>query len=167
MNENKNQSNYIDEFFESGNLGLKIKQTFMADFGWLGVLLPITVVVIASTHRYLRIFGIGLRLNSLVSFEIFLLIILAFAFVIIGGFSLSMAIIQHERSKHYLNNWPNFDPIKREVVINKMEDFATEKYGDQQYRQSVRSLVIPKEQNIENGTLINLVKAIDEEGKEE
>jgi len=161
------QSNYTDEFFERGHWGLKSKQILIALLGWIGVVIPVTFVSIAFTKQHLKIFGIDLRLDDVVSFGIFLMIILVFSFVIIGGFSISMAIIQQERSKHYLNNWPNFDPIKREVIINRMEAFATEKYGEQEYRYKVRTLVIPEELNIENGKLLDLVKEIDNEDKED
>lgn len=154
---NKNQ-NYEDDFFSKGNLVIKVKQSLIALFGWITVLIPMLILGMILKRHGLKIFGIYVDFKDLVIFGEFLLIILIFTFVVIGAFSISMAIIQHERSRHYLDKWPNFNPIERQVVIDKLNEFATSKYGDEEFRENVRTFVVPKELNIEDGKLQNLIK---------
>ncbi|WP_338232628.1 hypothetical protein [Companilactobacillus muriivasis] len=149
MKEKNRQQLYTDKYFESGNLWLKIRQTIVAIIGWLAVIVPIVITVTSFWASF------NPKIPHIWSFregiyEIkFIGIILLFAFVMTAIFSMGMTIIQNRKRDRVVEQWPTFNPINQKKRKKTIDDFIDGRFGDQEFRENVRSYDVQPEQNLE------------------
>ncbi|ALB29571.1 hypothetical protein [Companilactobacillus heilongjiangensis] len=149
MKEKNRQQLYTDKYFESGHLWLKIRQTFFAIIGWVAVIVPIVITITS----FWAIFNP--KIPHVWSFregiyEIkFIGIILLFAFVMTAIFSTGMTIIQNRKRDRVVEQWPTFNPINQKKRKKTIDYFIDNRFGDQEFRENVRSYDVQPEQNLE------------------
>jgi len=149
MNEKNRQQLYTDKYFESGHLWLKIYQTFVAIIGWVAVIVPIVITITSFWASF------NPKVPHIWSFregiyEIkFIGIILLFAFVMTAIFSTGMTIIQNRKRDRVVEQWPTFNPINQKKRKKTIDDFIDNRFGDQEFRENVRSYDVQPEQNLE------------------
>lgn len=149
MNEKDRQQLYTDKYFESGHLWLKIRQTIVAILGWLAVIIPIAITVTSFWASFdPRIPHIWSYHEGI--FEIkFIGIILLFAWAITTIFSIGMTIIQNRKRARLVEQWPTFDPINQKKRKQTIDKFIDHRFGDQEFRENVRTYDVQPEQNLE------------------
>jgi len=149
MKEKNRQQLYTDKYFESGHLWLKIYQTFVAIIGWVAVIVPIVITITSFWASF------NPKVPHIWSFregiyEIkFIGIILLFAFVMTAIFSIGMTIIQNRKRDRVVEQWPTFNPINQKKRKEAIDDFIDNRFGDQEFRENVRSYDVQPEQNLE------------------
>jgi len=149
MKEKNRQQLYTDEYFESGHLWLKIWQTIIAIIGWVAVIVPIVITVTSFWASF------NPKIPHIWSFregiyEIkFIGIILLFAFVMTAIFSMGMTIIQNRKRDRVVEQWPTFNPINQKKRKKTIDDFIDGRFGDQEFRENVRSYDVQPEKNLE------------------
>lgn len=149
MKEKNRQQLYTDKYFESGHLWLKIRQTFVAIIGWVAVIVPIVITITSFWASF------NPKIPHIWSFregiyEIkFIGIILLFAFVMTAIFSTGMTIIQNRKRDRVVEQWPTFNPINQKKRKKTIDDFIDNRFGDQEFRENVRSYDVQPEQNLE------------------
>lgn len=149
MKEKNRQQLYTDKYFESGHLWLKIWQTIVAIIGWIAVIVPIVITLTSFWASFDE------RVPHIWSFregiyEIkFIGIILLFAFVMTAIFSTGMTIIQNRKRDRVVEQWPTFNPINQKKRKEAIDDFIDNRFGDQEFRENVRSYDVQPEQNLE------------------
>jgi len=149
MKEKNRQQLYTDKYFESGHLWLKIYQTFVAIIGWVAVIVPIVITITSFWASF------NPKIPHIWSFregiyEIkFIGIILLFAFVMTAIFSTGMTIIQNRKRDRVVEQWPTFNPINQKKRKKTIDDFIDNRFGDQEFRENVRSYDVQTEQNLE------------------
>lgn len=149
MKEKNRQQLYTDKYFESGHLWLKIYQTFVAIIGWVAVIVPIVITITSFWASF------NPKVPHIWSFregiyEIkFIGIILLFAFVMTAIFSTGMTIIQNRKRDRVVEQWPTFNPINQKKRKKTIDDFIDNRFGDQEFRENVRSYDVQPEQNLE------------------
>jgi len=149
MKEKNRQQLYTDKYFESGHLWLKIYQTFVAIIGWVAVIVPIVITITSFWASF------NPKVPHIWSFregiyEIkFIGIILLFAFVMTAIFSTGMTIIQNRKRDRVVEQWPTFNPINQKKRKKTIDYFIDNRFGDQEFRENVRSYDVQPEQNLE------------------
>lgn len=149
MKEKNRQQLYTDEYFEKGHLLLKIRQTIIAIIGWLAVIIPIVITVTSFWASF------NPKIPHIWSFregiyEIkFIGIILVFAWIMTMIFSIGMTIIQNRKRDRVVEQWPTFNPINQKMRKETIDDFIDKRFGDQEFRENVRSYDVQPEQNLE------------------
>lgn len=149
MKDKNRQQLYTDEYFESGHLLLKIRQTLAAIIGWLAVIIPIVITVTSFWASF------NPKVPHIWSFhegiyEIkFIGIILIFAWFMTAIFSIGMTIIQNRKRDRVVEQWPTFDPINQKKRKQTIDDFIDKRFGDQEFRENVRSYDVQPKQNLE------------------
>lgn len=149
MKEKNQQQLYTDKYFESGHILLKIRQTIVAIIGWLAVIIPIVITVTSFWASF------NPKIPHIWSFsegiyEIkFIGIILVFAWVMTVIFSTGMTIIQNRKRARVVEQWPTFNPIDQKKRKQTIDDFIDQRFGDQEFRENVRSYDVQPEQNLE------------------
>ncbi|WP_334329204.1 hypothetical protein [Companilactobacillus sp. HBUAS59699] len=149
MKDKNRQQLYTDEYFEKGHLLLKIRQTIIAIIGWLAVIIPIVITVTSFWASF------DPKIPHLWSFkegiyEIkFIGIILVFAWVMTMIFSIGMTIIQNRKRDRVVEQWPTFNPINQKMRKETIDNFIDKRFGDQEFRENVRSYDVQPEQNLE------------------
>lgn len=149
MKENNKQQLYTDEYFESGHWLLKIRQTIIAIIGWLAVIIPIVITVTSFWASF------NPKIPHIWSFkegiyEIkFIGIILLFSWVMTVIFSVGMTIIQNRKRDRVVEQWPTFNPIDQKKRKQTIDDFIDKRFGNQEFRENVRSYDVQPEQNLE------------------
>lgn len=102
------QQLYTDEYFEKGHWLLKIRQTLMSLIGWLAVIIPIVITVTSFWASFNpKIPHIWSYPEGILEIK-FIGVILLFAFVMSGIFSISMTIIQNRKRQRLVQQWPTF-----------------------------------------------------------
>lgn len=148
MKEKNRQQLYTDEYFEKGHILLKIRQTLIALVGWLAVIIPIVITVTSFWASF------DDRIPHLWSFhegiyEIkFIGIVLIFCWVMTLVFSIGMTIIQNRKRNRVVEQWPTFNPINQKKRKQTIDDFIDHRFGDQEFRENVRSYDVQPEQNL-------------------
>jgi len=143
------QQLYTDKYFEKGHWLLKIWQTIIAILGWLAVIIPIVITVTSFWASF------NPKIPHIWSFregiyEIkFIGIILLFAFVMTAIFSMGMTIIQNRKRDRVVEQWPTFNPINQKKRKKTIDDFIDGRFGDQEFRENVRSYDVQPEKNLE------------------
>ena len=143
------QQLYTDKYFEKGHWFLKIRQTIIALIGWLAVIIPIVITVTSFWASF------NPKIPHVWSFregiyEIkFIGIILLFAFVMTAIFSTGMTIIQNRKRDRVVEQWPTFNPINQKKRKKTIDYFIDNRFGDQEFRENVRSYDVQPEQNLE------------------
>ncbi|WP_119318035.1 hypothetical protein [Companilactobacillus formosensis] len=148
MKEDKQQL-YTDKFFESGHWLLKIRQVLIATIGWLAVIIPIVITVLAFWASF------DSRVPHLWSYhegiyEIkFIGVILIFAWVMTLIFAISMTIIQNRKRDRIVEQWPTFNPINQKERKKTIDDFIDKRFGPKEFREHVKNYTVKPEQNLE------------------
>lgn len=148
MKEDKQQL-YTDKFFESGHWLLKIRQVLIAIIGWLAVIIPIVITVLAFWASF------DSRVPHLWSYhegiyEIkFIGVILIFAWVMTLIFAISMTIIQNRKRDRIVEQWPTFNPINQKERKKTIDDFIDKRFGPKEFREHVKNYTVKPEQNLE------------------
>lgn len=147
---------YTDLYFEPGHWWRKIWQTVVALVGWCAVIVPVIVTVQSYTAARTG-FGTPFWTYSEGLFEIeFIGMILAFCAVIILTYTLSMTIIQVRKRARLVDQWPTFDPIERDQRRDAVAAFMDQRFGDADFRHTVRTYWVEPEQNLETNALQRL-----------
>lgn len=106
LNKEQTEENYSysDLFFEKGHWFLKIKQVFIALFGWVCFIVPTFITIASFLYTTSKgKYGIAFWRYSEGVLEIkFLLILLAFCVVITFTYAASMTIIQNNRRESFI-----------------------------------------------------------------
>jgi len=148
MKEDKQQL-YTDKFFESGHWLLKIRQVLIAIIGWLAVIIPIVITMLAFWASF------DSRVPHLWSYhegiyEIkFIGVILIFAWVMTLIFAISMTIIQNRKRDRIVEQWPTFNPINQKERKKTIDDFIDKRFGPKEFREHVKNYTVKPEQNLE------------------
>lgn len=143
------QQLYTDKFFESGHWLLKIRQILIAIIGWLAVIIPIVITVLAFWASF------DSRVPHLWSYhegiyEIkFIGIILIFAWVMTLIFAISMTIIQNRKRDRIVEQWLTFNPINQKERKKTIDDFIDKRFGPKEFRENVHNYTVKPEQNLE------------------
>lgn len=147
--EKKRQQLYTDKYFESGHWFLKIWQTLVAIIGWLAVIIPIVITVTSFWASFDdRVPHIWSYHEGI--FEIkFIGIILLFSWVMTTIFSVSMTIIQNRKRDRVVEQWPTFNPINQKKRKQAIDEFIDQRFGDQEFRENVKTYDVQPEQNLE------------------
>ena len=64
-------------------------------------------------------------------------------------FSTGMTIIQNRKRDRVVEQWPTFNPINQKKRKKTIDDFIDNRFGDQEFRENVRSYDVQPEQNLE------------------
>lgn len=158
--ENKQQL-YTDEYFEKGHWLLKIRQTLIGLIGWLAVIIPIVITVTAFWASFdPKIPHIWSYSEGILEIH-FIGVILLFAFVMSGIFSISMTIIQNRKRQRLVQQWPTFNPINQKKRENTIDTFIDKRFGNKEFRENVRTYNVQPEQNLDTDEIQKLYDAHD------
>lgn len=155
------QQLYTDKYFESGHLLLKIRQTIVAILGWVAVIVPIVITVTSFWASFNpKIPHIWSYHEGI--FEIkFIGIILIFAWAMTTIFSIGMTIIQNRKRARVVEQWPTFNPINQKKRKQTIDDFIDQRFGNQEFRENVRTYDVQPEQNLETHQIQKLYERND------
>lgn len=143
------QQLYTDKFFESGHWLLKIRQVLIATIGWLAVIIPIVITVLAFWASFdPRVPHLWAYHEGIYEIK-FIGIILIFAWVMTLIFAVSMTIIQNRKLDRIVEQWPTFNPINQKERKKTIDDFIDKRFGPKEFRENVRSYTVKPEQNLE------------------
>lgn len=150
------QQLYTDEYFEKGHWLLKICQTLMSLIGWLAVIIPIVITVTSFWASFNpKIPHIWSYPEGILEIK-FIGVILLFAFVMSGIFSISMTIIQNRKRQRLVQQWPTFNPINQKKRENTIDTFIDKRFGDKGFRENVRTYNVQPEQNLDTDEIHKL-----------
>lgn len=150
------QQLYTDEYFEKGHWLLKIRQTLMSLIGWLAVIIPIVITVTSFWASFNpKIPHIWSYPEGILEIK-FIGVILLFAFVMSGIFSISMTIIQNRKRQRLVQQWPTFNPINQKKRENTIDTFIDKRFGDKGFRENVRTYNVQPEQNLDTDEIHKL-----------
>ena len=153
--ENKQQL-YTDEYFEKDHWLLKIRQTLMSLIGWLAVIIPIVITITSFWASFNpRVPHIWSYHEGILEIK-FIGIILLFAFVMSGIFSISMTIIQNRKRQRLVQQWPTFNPINQKKRENTIDTFIDKRFGNKEFRENVRTYNVQPEQNLDTDEIHKL-----------
>ncbi|WP_283679769.1 hypothetical protein [Lentilactobacillus sp. Marseille-Q4993] len=158
-------NNFTDDFFEPGHLVVKMKETAIAIVGWLSVLIPVGIIIVIVNQGELDFGTLRIPFHELITFFEALIILLVSIFIMVGFFSISMAMIQRRRKKRILEVWPTFDPQNQEEIKNKLSQFADQKFGNDEFRTNIKHYRVRPSQNILDDELQRIVKDASLEGR--
>ncbi|WP_119327124.1 hypothetical protein [Companilactobacillus musae] len=147
--EKNKQQLYTDQYFESGHIFLKIRQTLVAIIGWIAVIVPIAITITSFwasfDNRIPHIWAYHEGLYEL----LFIGLILIFAFFMTAIFSISMTLIQNRKRDRLVEQWPTYNPINQKKRKKVIDDFIDQRFGDQEFRENVRTYDVQPDQNLE------------------
>lgn len=150
------QQLYTDDYFSRGHWGLKIWQTFVAIMGWLCVLVPVFITVWSYLGTTIGKVQPIWRYHEGI-FEIqFIGIILLFLAVVSLIFTVSMTIIQTRKRDRLVEQWPTFNPINQKARETELDKFMNNRFGDDQFRQTVRNYRVESDQNLDTDEIHQL-----------
>lgn len=150
------QQLYTDEYFEKGHWLLKIRQTLMSLIGWLAVIIPIVITVTSFWASFNpQIPHIWSYPEGILEIK-FIGVILLFAFIMSGIFSISMTIIQNRKRQRLVQQWPTFNPINQKKRENTIDTFIDKRFGDKEFRENVRTYNVQPEQNLDTDEIHKL-----------
>lgn len=147
--EETKQQLYTDQYFESGHIFLKIWQTIVAILGWLAAIIPIAITITSFwasfDSRIPHIWAYHEGIHEL----LFIGIILVFAFSMTAIYSITMTLIKNRKRDRLVEQWPTFNPINQKKRKKVIDDFIDQRFGDQEFRENVRTYNVQPEQNLE------------------
>lgn len=150
------QQLYTDEYFEKGHWLLKIRQTLMSLIGWLAVIIPIVITVTSFWSSFNpKVPHIWSYPEGILEIK-FIGVILLFAFVMSGIFSISMTIIQNRKRQRLVQQWPTFNPINQKKRENTIDIFIDKRFGNKKFRENVRTYNVQPEQNLDTDEIHKL-----------
>ncbi len=156
LKKNDKQQLYTDDYFEKGHWLRKIFQTLIALIGWFCVIIPIVITVTAFWANFNpKIPHLWSYAEGILEIR-FIGVILFFAFVMSGIFAISMTIIQNRKRDRLVEQWPTFNPINQRRREDTLAKFIDHRFGDQEFRENVRTLDIQPEQNLDTDTIQKL-----------
>lgn len=139
---------YTDEYFESGHIWLKIRQTVIAIVGWMLVFIPllVTVMSVAGFYNH-RIWQFWRSKTGILQVQFFALVLL-FMFILTAIFTISMAIIQNRKRERLVEQWPTFDPIDQKKRKQELNTFMNQRFGAAEFREHVQTYQVRPNQNL-------------------
>lgn len=149
------QYGYTDEYFSKGQWLLKIRQTIIALFSWICVIVPSYITIATFTsHLTKGKHGQAFWKYSEGIDEIwFLIYLLLFAAIITFIYATSMTIIQNFRREGTIEKWPTFDSIDDINKKQLSDGFMNKHFGSQALRHNIRYFDVQPEQNLEDNEL--------------
>ncbi|WP_225420421.1 hypothetical protein [Lapidilactobacillus bayanensis] len=145
-----------DQYFESGHWILTIWQSILAVLAWLVVILPFVWLALPfvmpewAVHLNFRTY-----FEELFTFK-FLHWFLLIAVGLVTIFSVSLTIRNNHRFKHLISKEVLHDETRLVVRRRVLGDFYDERFGVQEFRESVRFYSIKAVQNLEVSTVKDL-----------
>lgn len=157
---------FQDDFFEKGHLLRKIWQIIIAIFGWALVIIPIVLTYFIWTRPTINVFGYRIQLQGGFFTLEYLTVVLLFAFLVSAVYVIGMSILQNRKRARLVEQWPTFDPLQSTEKRDIQEAFITERFGNAEFRQNVRTYTVKPEQNLETNQLNKLTGDIAEKSKQ-
>lgn len=154
---------FSDAYFSRGHWLLKIRQTLVGLLGWVCAIVPLVMTYFILTRSSLTFFGHTVTLTNGVFTVEYLAILLLFCFATAGVLTVTMTLIQNRKRQRIVQEWPTYDPLKSARQREALEDFMTQRFGPQQWRENVRSFVVTPDKNLETDTLSDLTRDIRKE----
>lgn len=150
------QQMYTDAYFEKGHWGLKIWQTLIALFGWLAVIIPIVITVTAFWASFdPRVPHVWSYPEGIAEIK-FIGILLIFSLIMAIIFSVSMTLIQNRKRERLVQQWPTYNPINQKKREQTLAHFIDQRFGPEEFRESVRTYDVQPEQNLATDTIKEL-----------
>lgn len=149
---------YEDKYFKPGNRALKIKEGFITLVGWAFVMGLMTLVLISSMSH------IDTRLPQLlphtqdfyaINHLAFILVTLSIISFLISIF---LTIMNNYRNDSFYNSTSVLDQERERKRERLFEHFDDERFGDEQYRHSVKYCRIVPDKCLEINTYQKLYK---------
>ncbi|KRL90154.1 hypothetical protein [Lactobacillus kalixensis] len=158
---NIDENNYYDSYFEKGHIWLKIIQTIVMIFSWIVFFLPCIITTLTyiahQTHGrygyYFWHYSEGYDMINL------LLVILLFAVAMIAVFCISFGYVQAQRARGLVTKWPMYNVKENMEKRQRIEDYMEARFGNIEYRHSVRNYTVKPEQNIAKDVFKNVIEA--------
>lgn len=150
---------FTDLFFEKGHYLLKIRQILCSIIGWIFFFVP-TFITIANYLYFLSHGRIGWQLWKYTEgLEMIhsLMIILAFAVVMIFTFTVSMTLIQNNRRESFVEKWPTFDTVSSIERQKRASVFMSSRFGSAEFRQNVRYFDVTPDKNLGHNELARII----------
>ncbi|AEJ23256.1 hypothetical protein WKK_01910 [Weissella koreensis KACC 15510] len=151
------QYGFTDEYFSKGKWLLKIRQTIIALFSWICVIVPSYITIATFTsHLTKGKYGHAFWKYSEGIDEIwFLIYLLLFAATVTFIYATSMTIIQNFRREGTIEKWPTFDSIDDINKKQLSDGFMNKRFGSRALRHNIRYFDVQPEQNLEDNELPN------------
>lgn len=149
---------YTDDFYQPGHWLLKIRQSCFGLLGWGVTAIPLIMAYLIMTRTTITIMGHPIRLNVDPFTTSYLAIILLFCFGVAGVVSLTLVLIQNRKRNRIVEQWPTYDPLKAKHHEEVLEQYISNRFGDQSYRQSIRHYTVQPEQNLPTDELTTISK---------
>ncbi|MGM0238798.1 cell division protein [Enterococcus sp. AZ103] len=147
-----------DKFFEKGHLGLKIFQTVIGSIGWLGVFLPFVWIFTPILFPKLNISQYFHSYSEEIRSLMFLVLFLAVAFVIILITYVALTLWNNHRFGGLLRKENTFDEERLNKRRNLLNNCYTDRFGDKDFRHTVKYYAVKEEQNLDTHFISDLFK---------
>ncbi|GEK29668.1 hypothetical protein [Furfurilactobacillus siliginis] len=155
---------YADNYFSRGHQGLKIWQTLVVIFGWVLLVIPLVFVTGGLLQGWPHTIWQHAHNRSNILATI---MILLFAFVLAGMFSITATLIQNRRRKRIVRQWPTFNLQTTTAKTDALEKYMTTKFGSEEERLNVRNYQVQPEQNLDTDTFQKIISAQNREAKKD
>lgn len=149
---------YTDDFYQPGHWLLKIRQLFFGILGWIVAAIPLIVAYLIMTRTTITIMGYRVQLAMDHFTAVYLIVILLFCFGVTGVVSLTLVLIQNRKRKQIVEQWPTYDPLVAKHHEAVLEQFISDRFGNQAFRQHVRHYTVQPDQNLKTSELTAISK---------
>lgn len=153
---------YADNYFSRGYGGLKFWQTLAVIFGWILLVAPLVFIAGGLSQGWRHTIWQHARSRNNIWATI---LILLFAFVLAGMFSITATLIQNRRRKRIVRQWPTFNLQTTTAKTAALEKYMTVNFGSEETRLNVRNYQVQPEQNLETDTFQKIISAQEEANK--
>ncbi|EAC5223190.1 hypothetical protein BI336_01245 [Listeria monocytogenes] len=155
--EEMNEKFIEDQFFESGHIGLKLRQIGITILAWISYFIPFGLVLFPILFLKERViifaaFDTAIRIFRIL--DVFLLI--AIIFIIIY-----FLFLTHKTNKYYserLQKKITYNEENLKVRESILEDFFAERFGEKTEREAAQFVSIPEEKNLDENTIRDLYR---------
>lgn len=147
-----------DKYYEKGHWGTKIIQTIVAIIGWVGVILPFIWVFSPIVFPNLSISRYFHNYSEEMWALWFLIIFLAIAFVVILISYISLTVWNNRRFGGLLRKETTFDEERLAKRRQILSDSYAERFGDEEFRHSVKYYAVKEEQNFDTHFVEDIYK---------
>lgn len=153
--EEMNEKFIEDQFFESGNTGLKARQLGITILAWIGFFIPFGLVLFPILFLKERViifeaFKTAIRIFRIL--DVFLL--LALIFIVL--YFLFLTYKTNKYFKEQLQKEITYNEENLKVRENALEAFFTERFGEKTEREAAQFVSIPEEKNLDETTIRDL-----------
>lgn len=150
---------YTDLFFDKGHYLLKVKQVMSALIGWTFFIIP-TYITVVSYLYFISDKHVGWKIWSyLEGIELIntLIVIGLFAAFMTLIYTVTMTIIQNNRRESFVEKWPTFSTVVSIERQQRANEFMAKRFGDEEFRQTVRYYDVTPDKNLSNGELSRII----------